>query len=424
MSRVLIVDQQRRPLMPCTPARARLLLKQKKAAVLRRCPFTLILHESRPEAVVQPLRLKIDPGSKVSGLALVNDTSGEVVWAAEVTHRGGQVHKDLQKRAGVRRGRRQRHTWYRPARYLNRRRPKGWLPPSLESRVQNVETWTQRLIFWAPVGSLSYEAVRFDTQALQNPEIEGTQYQHGTLAGLEVKEYLLLKWGQRCAYCEKRGLPLQVEHIIPKIRGGSNRVTNLTLACEQCNGKKGNQTAEEFGFPHIQAQAKAPLKDAAAVNSTRRVLHQRLMRTGLPIEASSGGHTKWNRGERDIAKTHWLDAANVGPSTPARLLFQHVRPWLIEANRRQDRQLCLVNALGFPRSKPKKKSPKHDFRTGDIVRAVVPAHLENPGIYVGRMAAKASGAFTITTKQRKVSDIGYRYCTRLQHTDGYSYLIK
>jgi hypothetical protein len=83
-----------------------------------------------------------------------------------------------------------------------------------------------------------------------------------------------------------------------------------------------------------------------------------------------------------------------------------------------------VNALGFPRSKPKKKSPKHDFRTGDIVRAVVPAHLENPGIYVGRMAAKASGAFTITTKQRKVSDIGYRYCTRLQHTDGYSYLIK
>ena len=118
--------------------------------------------------------------------------------------------------------------------------------------MHNVETWTQRLILWAPVGSLSYEAVRFDTQALQNPEIEGTQYQHGTLTSLEVKEYLLLKWGHRCAYCEKMGLPLQVEHIIPKIRGGSNRVTNLTLACEQCNGKKGNQTAEEFGFPHIR----------------------------------------------------------------------------------------------------------------------------------------------------------------------------
>lgn len=424
MSRVLIIDQQRRPLMPCTPARARLLLKQKKAAVVRRCPFTLILHEDRPEAVVQPLRLKIDPGSRVSGLALVNDTSGEVVWAAEVTHRGEQVHKDLQKRAAVRRGRRQRHMWYRPPRYHNRRRPKGWIPPSLKSRVQNIETWTQRLILGAPVGSLSYEAVRFDTQALQNPDIEGTQYQHGTLAGLEIKEYLLLKWGHSCAYCEQTGLPLQVEHILPKIRGGSNRVTNLTLACERCNEKKGSRTAAEFGFPHLHAQAQAPLKDAAAVNSTRRALHQRLMRTGLPIEASSGGRTKWNRRERAIAKTHWLDAANVGPSTPVRLLFQHVRPWLIGANRRQDRQLCLINALGFPRSKPKKRSPKHDFRTGDIVRAVVPAHLRNPGLHVGRVATKANGAFTITTKQGKVTDIGYHYCTRLHHADGYSYLIK
>src|SRR2546429_912598 len=122
------------------------------------------------------------------------------------------------------------------------------------------------------------------------------------------------------------GLPLQLEHIIPKIRGGSNRVTNLTLACEQCNGKKGNQTAEEFAFPHLQAQAKAPLKDAAAVNSTRRVLHQRLMRTGLPIEASSGGRTKWDRGERANAKKHWVDAGHSRPPTPARPFFPPVRP--------------------------------------------------------------------------------------------------
>jgi len=387
MSRVLIVDQQRRPLMPCTPARARLLLKQGKAAVLRRFPFILILREARPEAVVQPLRLKIDPGSKVTGLAVLNDASGQVVWAAEVTHRGEEVHKALQKRAAVRRGRRYRHTWYRPARYLNRRRPKGWIPPSLRSRVQNVETWTHRLIRWAPIGGLSYEAVRFDTQALQNPEIEGEEYQHGTLAGLEIKEYLLLKWSHRCSYCQKTDLPLQVEHILPKIRGGSNRVSNLTLACEKCNLKKGKQTAEEFGFPHIQAQAKAPLKDAASVNSTRRLLHERLLQTGLPIEASSGGCTKWNRRQRGIPKKHWLDA------------------------------------LGFPRSRPKKRSTKHPFRTGDIVRAVVPAHLNNPGVHVGRMAAKANGAFTITTKQGKVTDIGYRYCTRLQHADGYAYLI-
>src|SRR2546429_3595121 len=121
------------------------------------------------------------------------------------------------------------------------------------------------------------------------------------------------------------GLPLQLEHIIPKIRGGSNRVTNLTLACEQCNGKKGNQTAEEFGFPHIQAQAKAPLKDAAAVNSTRRVLHQRLMRTGLPIEASSGGRTTRELRERETAEKHRRGAANRRSSPPRRLRFSHMR---------------------------------------------------------------------------------------------------
>ena len=423
MSRVLVVDQERRPLMPCTPARARLLLKQGKAAVLRRFPFVLILREARPEAVVQPLRLKIDPGSKVTGLAVVNDASGEVMWAAEVMHRGEEVHRDLQKRAAVRRGRRSRHTWYRPARWRNRRRPPGWIPPSLLCRVQNVETWTRRLSRWSPIGTLAYEAVRFDTQALEHPEIRGTEYQCGTLAGFELKEYLLIKWGHKCSYCQKTDRPLQVEHIIPKIRGGSNRVTNLALACETCNLKKGNKTAEEFGFPDIQAQARIPRKDAAAVNSSRRVLYQRLLQMDLPIEASTGGRTKWNRSTRGIPKTHWLDAANIGPSTPARLLYQHVCPYLIEANRRQDRQLCLVNALGFPRSKPKKRSTKHAFRTGDIVRAVVPPHLSNPGVHVGRMAAKANGAFTITTTHGKVSDIGYKYCTLIQREDGYAYAI-
>lgn len=238
-----------------------------------------------------------------------------------------------------------------------------------------------------------------------------------------MKEYLLCKWGNMCSYCQRTGIPLQVEHIVPKVRGGTNRVTNLALACEACNLKKGDKTAAEFGFPQIQAQARAPLKDAAAVNSTRRLLHQRLMLIGLPIEASTGGRTKWNRRQRGLPKTHRLDAASIGPSTPALLLYQHVRPYLIEGNRRQDRQLCLVNDLGFPRSKPKKRSTKHAFRTGDIVRAVVPAHLNNAGVHVGRVSVKANGALTITAKRGKVTDIGYRYCQCLQREDGYAYSI-
>jgi hypothetical protein len=152
-------------------------------------------------------------------------------------------------------------------------------------------------------------------------------------------------------------------------------------------------------------------------------LFERLKTTGLLIETSTGGRTKWNRKQRGIPKAHWLDAANVGPSTPQRLLWQHVRPLLIRAMGQQSRQMCRMDARGFPRTSAKKKSTKHAFQTGDIVRAVVPAHLKNAGIHVGRLASKASGALTIATKKGTVTDIGYHYCTRLQHNDGYGYLI-
>jgi 5-methylcytosine-specific restriction endonuclease McrA len=120
----------------------------------------------------------------------------------------------------------------------NRRRPDGWLPPSLESRLANVVTWVRRLCRLAPVTAISQELVKFDTQALVNPEIAGVEYQQGTLAGYELREYLLEKWGRRCAYCKATGVPLQVEHIVPKVRDGSNRASNLTLACRNCNQKK------------------------------------------------------------------------------------------------------------------------------------------------------------------------------------------
>src|SRR5215472_1196751 len=134
MQRVFVLDQQHRPLMPCRPARARWLLRQQRAAVFRYAPFTIILREARPEAVVTPLRLKIDPGSVTTGLAVLHERSGEVVWAADLAHQGREVHRHLEKRRACRRARRQRKTRYRQARFQNRRRRDGWLPPSLESR--------------------------------------------------------------------------------------------------------------------------------------------------------------------------------------------------------------------------------------------------------------------------------------------------
>jgi 5-methylcytosine-specific restriction endonuclease McrA len=427
MSHVFLVDAQKRPLAPVHPGRARLLLKAGRAVVFRRFPFTLLLKEHAEGTLDEPLRLKIDPGSRTTGLALVAETSGEVVWAGELTHQGEEIVERLRKRRAVRRGRRQRHTRYRPARFENRRRSKGWLPPSLKSRVQNVLTWVERLRRCCPITALSLELVRFDTQAMQTPGIEGIQYHQGTLAGYEAKEYMLEKWGRSCAYCNAMGMPLEVEHIQPRSRGGSNRESNLTLACEACNVAKGTRDMREFlahdpeRVAHILSQAKAPLRDAAAVNATRWTLYKRLVALGLPVEVGSGGRTKFNRSRQGLPKTHWTDAACVGASTPGELRnLRTVRPLLITATGRQCRQMCNVDKRGFPRGKPKGPSRSYGLRTGDVVRAVVTKG-KPVGTYVGRVAIKSDGYFKLTTRAGVVEGIHARYCTPLHHGDGYGY---
>src|SRR3989442_8433235 len=162
MSKVFVLDANKRPVNPIHAGYARLLLSTSKAAVLKYYPFTLILKQTVETPHLEPLRLKLDPGSKTTGLALLNDATGEVIFAAEITHRGGEIKKALQDRRGVRRGRRQRDTRYRKRRSQNRRRPHGWLPPSLKSRVSNVVTWVKRLMRLCPIGAISQEVVRFD----------------------------------------------------------------------------------------------------------------------------------------------------------------------------------------------------------------------------------------------------------------------
>jgi 5-methylcytosine-specific restriction endonuclease McrA len=427
MSQILVVDQLRRPLMPTTPARARLLLKRGKAAILRRFPLVLVLREVQPDAVVEPLWVKLDPGSKASGMAVVHDQTGEVVWAAELTHHSEHIREALSKRHAVRRARRSRHTRYRAPRYANHRRPVGWLAPSLLSRVVHLLSWVERLRHWCPIGAISQELVRFDLQALENPEIQGIGYQRGTLFETEVKEYLLVKWKHRCAYCSAGETRLEIDHVHPRSRGGSNRVSNLVLACRSCNEAKADQSIEVFlaerpeQLARILAQLQMPLADAAAVNSTRRRLYDALQACGLPVELGTGGRTRWNRSRQGLPKTHWIDAAAVGASTPARLRLEHVRPWIIEATGRQRRQMANMDAFGLPRGHPKGPGCVQGFKTGDLVRAVVTKG-KKIGTYQGRVAVKSDGYFKITGRPfGMIEGIHACYCIPLQRNDGYRY---
>lgn len=426
MSRILVVDQERRPLMPTTPARARLLLKRRQAAILRRFPLVLMLKDARPEAVVEPLRVKLDPGSKTSGIAVVNNHTGEVVWAAELTHRSQQIHRALTRRRAVRRSRRHRTTRYRKPRWQNRRRSPGWLAPSLLSRVVHLMTWVKRLQRWCPLGAVSQELVRFDTAALHNPAIQGQEYQRGTLFEAEIKEYLLAKWQHQCAYCQASATRLEIDHVHPRAKGGSNRVSNLVIACRACNEAKADQSIEAFLadrpelLTRIQAQFQMPQADAAAVNSTRWRLYEELQSFGLPVEMGTGGRTRWNRTRLALPKTHWIDAAAVGASTPECLRTWHVRPWMIEATGRQVRRMVNVDEYGFPRGKAKGPSCVYGFKTGDLTRAYV-TQGKKMGTYVGRVAVKSDGYFKISGKHGMVEGIHARYCTPIHRKDGYSY---
>jgi 5-methylcytosine-specific restriction endonuclease McrA len=427
LSKVFVLDTNKQPLAPTHPARARVLLTSGKAAVFRRYPFTIILKRVVDEPQREALRLKIDPGSKTTGLAIVNDASGEVVFAAELSHRGDAIRDRLEKRRAARRSRRQRHTRYRKPRFDNRRnKQEKWLPPSLESRLANIVTWVKRLIRLCPLLALSQELVKFDLQQMDNPEISGVQYQQGTLYGYEVREYLLEKWGRQCSYCGAKNAPLQIEHMSPYSKSHDNRVCNLTLACKPCNDKKGAQDICVFLkdrpelLKKLLAQAKVPLKDAAVVNATRWILYRRLQTFGLPVECGSGGLTKYNRVTRGLEKTHWLDAACVGKSMPLQITVKGVLPLLIAANGHGRRQMCLMDKYGFPRTRAKQAKCVKGFQTGDIVKALVPTGKKS-GTYVGKVSVRTKGSFNITTGTGTVEGISYRFCRPLYKVDGYSY---
>jgi len=427
---VFVLDRQKNPLMPCSEKRARLLLARRRAVVVRVYPFTLRLKD-RTGGTVQKVVLKIDPGSKETGLAVsrVSAQGEHVLCLIELIHRGRQISKALGQRRGCRR-RRRSQLRYRAPRFNNRTKPKGWLAPSLQHRVDTTTSVIKRLRALVPVTSISQELVRFNLQQMENPEISGVEYQQGTLLGYEVREYLLEKWGRECAYCTAIDTPLEIEHIVPKSNGGSNRISNLTIACHHCNEEKDTQTLADFfktssrlkdkqnRMDNVLIQCKRPLRDAAAVNSTRWDLFQSLKTTGLPVNVGTGGQTKFNRQRLGIPKTHAFDAVCVG-------VVEHVFDWekptlRIKATGRGSYKRTRLTKHGFPRGYLMREKSVHGFQTGDMVRAIVPIG-KKEGTWLGRVAIRKTGSFNIQTSGGAVQGIHHRHCQLMQRADGYGY---
>ncbi|MFX1519479.1 MAG: RNA-guided endonuclease IscB [Promethearchaeota archaeon] len=347
---IYVVNMRGQPLMPTAQHTGKKLLHEGKARVVQRCPFTIQLNYATGETR-QPIKLGVDPGYTNIGFSAKTDKleviSGTVTLRNDVSNQLA----DRRRYRSARRGR----LGYRPPRFNNRTRPEGWLAPSIQHRHDSYIRLVETLETLLPIPFKKVEVANFDTHKMQNPEITGVEYQQGELQGYEVREYLLDKWGRKCAYCGKQDVPLEVEHIVPTSRGGTDRVSNLTLACKQCNLKKGDKTAEEFGYPHIQHQAKKTLKAPTCLNTIRwRIVEQ------LGAEYTYGYVTKYQRNKLGLEKSHINDAFVIAGGT----YQERCRPYELMQVRRNNRSLQ-KNRKGF---KPSIRRQRYELQPYDLVK--------------------------------------------------------
>jgi hypothetical protein len=167
----------------------------------------------------------------------------------------------------------------------------------------------------------------------------------------------------------------------------------------------------------IKRQARAPLKDAAAVNATRWELWRRLTATSLPVECGSGGRTKFNRVTRNLPKTHWIDAACVGASMPETLKAGGIRPLLVKAMGHGKRQRCATNKYGFPIQHAPRAKSFMGFQTGDIVSTDVLTG-KYPGRHTGRVVIRFRPSFRLGA-----INLHPRHLTKIHRADGYGYSL-
>lgn len=348
--RVPVLNMRGEPLMPTIPAKARHLLEDGKAKVVKRKPFIIQLTIATGETK-QEVTLGIDSGYNYIGYSVI--TEKEELISGEVELRK-DVSKKITERRMYRKTRRSK-LWYRKPRFDNRKRREGWLPPSLQHKFDSHKRIIKKLKEWFPVTETIIEVATFDQQKMENPEISGVEYQQGELQGYHVKQYLLEKFDYKCVYCGKEDIPLEVEHIIPKSRGGSNRVSNLTISCRDCNLKKDNQTAEEFGFSEVQKQAKESLKSTAFMN----VIRKRLVKE-VGAKETFGYITKKGRIDNDLEKSHVNDAFIIAGGTDQK----RCKSYKVTQTRRNNRSIQ-TNRKGFSPSIRKKR---YKFQPNDLVR--------------------------------------------------------
>ena len=421
---VLVIDKHKRPCNTISAAYARILLFSKQAVIHKRFPFTIRLRNDNAVLKNRNYTIKIDPGSRTTGVAITDDQDS-VVMLAELEHRGHIIKRNLDSRRAIRRFRRQRKTRYREARFQNRTKPEGWLAPSVRSRADNVINFVKKYKRLININKVMIENVSFDTAQMSSDNyLIGTDYQQGPLYDTNLRDFIFSKTKGRCSYCGAKAE--EIDHIIPKSKGGSNSTFNLTPACRSCNEKKLNLSLKEFGRlmnkDYSQLEPKKLPKDATIVQSARNYMVKEITKLAPDTTTHDARITKYNRDQLGLPKQHYYDALSVG-EIPTKFNFLTDKILVISAKGRGSRQMCSMDKFGFPRTSAKSSKSVKGFQTGDIVKAVVPFGSKQ-GEYLGKVAVRSSGSFDIQTKTQVIQGVGYKYCHIVQRSDGYSYYYK
>lgn len=312
MQYAYVLNKRGEPLMPCSPGKARILLKQQKACVVKRTPFTIkLLHGSA--GYKQPITLGVDAGSKHVGLSA--STEKRELYSEEFTPRNDVVEL-LSTRRQNRRSRRNRKTRYHAPRFNNRvhSKHKGWLAPSVEVKIQEHITVIKRICRILPVTLVRVETAEFDTQRLKamlagKPLPVGTDYQLGEMYDeYNVRQYVLKRDNYTCQCCgahttAKKAVKLHVHHLESRKVGG-NAPSNLITLCTTCHNNlhKGKITLDG------KKRGKT-LRDAAFMGIMRNTLLTRLRNElHIPVQNTYGYITKLLREQNDIKKSHVNDA--------------------------------------------------------------------------------------------------------------------
>ena len=343
---VHVLNRHGRPLMPCPPGKARRLLKQKKARVKARTPFTIqLLYGS--SGYKQPVVLGVDAGSKTIGLSA--STEKQELFAAEVKPRNDVVNL-LSTRREFRRARRNRKTRHRMPRFNNRikSKHKGWLAPSVEVKIQEHITVIKRVCGILPIAKVIVETAEFDTQRLKavmegRPQPVGTDYQLGELYDeYNVRQYVLKRDNYTCQCCgahsdKENGIRLHVHHLESRKTGGS-APGNLITLCARCH-----KLLHEGKITLGRKRRIQSMRDAAFMGIMRKTLIKRLRNElDILIEETYGYITKLTREMHGMAKTHMVDALCIAGHPEAGISDAN---YLIKPVRRHNRRLHKATIL-------------------------------------------------------------------------------